>query len=84
MKPNETEGAGKTPEELVRYLDLELANLRARKKSADPRNRAAILMAAILFIFMGAGVAIAILLQKANERRQEEKGAHVTNSAQQR
>ncbi len=60
MKENETALA--TPEQLLQMLDLQLALRRAQRGPAG-RNRAMLLAGGVLFILIGAGVALLVLAQ---------------------
>jgi hypothetical protein len=55
--PQQTQTLSPTPEELLKLLDLQLAQERA-KRSGKSRNRASFLAAGILFIIAVAGVAL--------------------------
>ena len=58
MKENEP--PGQSPEELLRYLDVQLAMQRARKKPVE-RNRAIFLVTSMLFIIASAAAALFVL-----------------------
>ena len=67
MKETEIEGA--TPEQLMRMLDGELLSHRSQQKDRG-RNRAIIMVAGLLFIVIGAGVALLVLDQMLAEMKQ--------------
>jgi len=58
----EIEPSSQTPEQLVQFLDAQLAMQRARKKTPE-RNRTIFLAAALLFI-MGAAAAALMVLEE--------------------
>ena len=60
MKENETAHA--TPEQLLQMLDTQLAMQRAQRGPGG-RNRAMLLAGGVLFIVIGAGVALLVLAQ---------------------
>jgi hypothetical protein len=64
MKETETPQA--TPEQLLQLLDSQLAMQRAERASAG-RNRVAFLIGGVLFIIIGAGIALLILSQMLSD-----------------
>ena len=60
MKENETAYA--TPEQLLQMIDTQLAMQRAQRGPGG-RNRAMLLAGGVLFIVIGAGVALLVLAQ---------------------
>ena len=58
----EIETAKATPEELLQMLDARLALQRAQR-GTNGRNRALLLAGGVLFILIGAGVALMVLSQ---------------------
>jgi hypothetical protein len=75
----QTGSAEATPEQLVAMLDRELATKRSHKPWTS-RNRATILVVGVLFIVVGAGVALLVLDQMLADLRQN-GGAAQTSSA---
>ena len=67
QKEAETEAA--TPEQLVQILERELAARRSHRPWTS-RNRATILVVGVLFIVIGAGVALLVLDQMLADLRQ--------------
>jgi len=67
QKEAETEAA--TPEQLVQILERELASRRSHRPWTS-RNRATILVVGVLFIVIGAGVALLVLDQMLADLRQ--------------
>ena len=67
------EPAGKTPEELERFLDLQIASARARR-TGPPARRAAALAGFLLLILAGAGFALMILRQELPARHHARGG----------
>jgi len=65
----ETGTADATPEQLVAMLDHELAAKRSHRPWTS-RNRATILVVGVLFIVIGAGVALLVLDQMLADLRQ--------------
>lgn len=57
--PQKTEIAGPTPEQLLKLLDLQLAQERS-KRASKSRNRATFLVVGILTIVAAAGVALVV------------------------
>ena len=55
-----------TPEQLVQLLDTQMAMSRA-KRGVTNRNRAALLVGGVLFIFIAAGLALVILAQMVSD-----------------
>ena len=76
MKENETNVS--TPEELMRILDAEIAAKRSHRPWTS-RNRATILVVGVLFIVIGAGVALLVLDQMLTNLRQN--GGHRNHQA---
>lgn len=58
----ETGTAEQTPEQLLKFLEVETAMRRARRTQSG-RNRAILLVAGLLFILIGTGVALLVLDQ---------------------
>ncbi len=58
----EIETTPKTPEELLRMLDLQMAVQRAQRGTSG-RNRAMLLVGGLLFIFIAGGLALLVLSQ---------------------
>lgn len=71
---HQIEPAGKTPEELERFLDYQIAMYRAQRKSARPAKRTVVLTAMILLIVAGAGLAFLIMIRMLPERDHAGKG----------
>jgi len=81
MKENEP--PGQSPEELLRYLDVQLAMQRARKKPPE-RNRAIFLVASVLFIIASAAAALLALeemIPEAPRNGHRDPQAHATPGA---
>jgi len=71
---NEAETQAATPEQLVQILERELAARRSHRPWTS-RNRATILVVGVLFIVIGAGVALLVLDQMLADLRQNGGGA---------
>lgn len=72
MKPDETKSDQATPEQLLKLLDLQIAEQRKRRKNT-PVRRAMLLMVAFIIIFGGLLAAL-ILFQRAQELMPARKG----------
>lgn len=64
----ETETGPTTPEHLIKMLDLQMVMQRERR-SRSGRNRVLFVVGALLFIVVGAGVALFVLMQMLSELR---------------
>ncbi len=67
MKETETDGS--TPEQLLQILEAQLGAQRSQKAHTS-RNRAMILVGGVLFILIGAGVALLVLDQMLSDFRE--------------
>ena len=64
MKETATDQA--TPEHLLKMLDAQMAMQRARRSHAG-RNRMMFMVGGVLFIVIGAGVALVVLMQMLSD-----------------
>jgi hypothetical protein len=66
------ESAESTPEELLVFLDTQLAAQRSQRAKPG-RNRAIMLVCGVLFIVLGAGIALLVLDQMLVDLRQSDR-----------
>lgn len=67
-KPDQNKTHDATPEQLMQMLDLQIASQRARRKNIA--NRRAIFIVVAILLVMGAGMALLVLQQQAQEKRE--------------
>lgn len=76
-----TESTEPTPEQLLQILNLQLEQQRSQR-GASSRNRAVFLVGGLLFIVIGAGIALIILDQMLADLPTREAAAPQTSSVE--